>query len=138
MNRPYSGDDGRSDLRHDRDKSSMHSGDSEAYLRSMPIYDLASKGECDTALAVIKAMTEGGDHSIENVLLHETDMHGFTLLHYAVARNSLNLVTYLLEKGADIGPDKMGRWPSTIAEMCEVNEAIIDLIADAEAALGEV
>lgn len=55
-----------------------------------------------------------------------------TLLHIAIGRNHLDLVRLLLNHGAAIVTDGQGRWPSTIAELCEVDPEICDLIADAE------
>jgi ankyrin repeat protein len=58
---------------------------------------------------------------------------GLSPLHIAVGRNHLDLVKLLLKFGASITPDRQGRWPSTIAELCEVDEEICDLIVGAEA-----
>jgi hypothetical protein len=55
------------------------------------------------------------------------------LLHIAIGRNHLDLVRFLLDHGAIIETDGQGRWPSTVAEICEVDSEICDLVADAEA-----
>lgn len=60
------------------------------------------------------------------------DTTGLSALHIAIGRNHLELVQFLLDRGASVAPDRHGRWPSTIAELCEVDGQICDLIADAE------
>lgn len=66
------------------------------------------------------------------------DTTGLSPLHIAIGRNHLDLVRFLLDQGATIAPDRQGRWPSTIAELCEVDEQICDLIVEAEARVGGV
>ena len=70
----------------------------------------------------------------QNVPLDSFDEEtGFTALHIAVGRDQLKLAQYLVERGAAFLPDKKGRMPSTIAEECEVSDAMCDFIAEAEA-----
>lgn len=57
---------------------------------------------------------------------------GMTELHIAVGDNRLDLVRSLVERGAWFFPDKEGRWPSTIALICEVDEELIDYITQEE------
>ena len=58
---------------------------------------------------------------------------GMSALHIAVGRNNLELTKLLVERGASFFPDRQGRWPSTIAAMCEVSDDLCDYIAEAEA-----
>jgi ankyrin repeat protein len=62
---------------------------------------------------------------------------GLPLLHYAVGRNRVEIVRFLLEKGAKVTPDRNGRWPSILALQCECDDAILDLIEQAESAIAE-
>jgi uncharacterized protein len=59
---------------------------------------------------------------------------GMTALHWAVGCNHLELVRFLVERGASFVPDKQGRMPTTIAAECEVSEELCDFIVEAEAA----
>jgi ankyrin repeat protein len=59
---------------------------------------------------------------------------GMTALHWAVGCNHLELVRFLVERGALFVPDKQGRMPTTIAAECEVSEELCDFIVEAEAA----
>lgn len=62
------------------------------------------------------------------------DRTGLTALHLAVGTNNLALVKYLLEiAGADLVPDKSGRWPTVIAAECCVSEELCDYIVEEEA-----
>lgn len=63
---------------------------------------------------------------------------GLPMLHMAVGLNHKDIVKFMLENGAKVTPDRNGRWPSTVAELCEVDGEICDMISDAEAALGDV
>lgn len=68
------------------------------------------------------------------VPLETTDkVTGMTALHWAVGCNHLELVRFLVERGASFVPDKQGRMPTTIAAECEVSEELCDFIAEAEA-----
>jgi ankyrin repeat protein len=82
--------------------------------------------------AAKQSLTQGADI---NAVDPDT---GLSPLHIAIGRNHLELVNMLLDKGAVVGPDRQGRWPSTIAELCEASEEICDRIVDAEAAIGDV
>ena len=57
---------------------------------------------------------------------------GLPLLHYAVGRNRKHIVRILLERGATVGPDAHGRWPSILALQCECDDEICDMIEAAE------
>ncbi|MGB3539103.1 MAG: ankyrin repeat domain-containing protein [Mesorhizobium sp.] len=63
---------------------------------------------------------------------------GLAALHIAVGRNDLAMVKFLVERGASFFADRRGRWPSTIASLCEVSEELCDYIADAEAGAEDV
>lgn len=58
---------------------------------------------------------------------------GLTALHYAIGRNQLAATRFLAEKGATFGPDRQGRWPSTIAGLCEVDGELCDFVSSEEA-----
>jgi hypothetical protein len=57
---------------------------------------------------------------------------GMSPLHVAAGTNQLDVVRLLVEAGATFFPDNHGRWPSTIALICEADEALIDFIVQAE------
>ena len=60
---------------------------------------------------------------------------GLTALHLAVGTNNLTLTRYLVEDcGARFGPDRFGRWPTSVAAHCRVAEPLCDYIVEAEAA----
>jgi hypothetical protein len=63
---------------------------------------------------------------------------GLPMLHMAVGLNHKDIVRFMLENGAKVTPDRNGRWPSTVAALCEVDGEICDMVSDAEAALGDV
>jgi ankyrin repeat protein len=63
---------------------------------------------------------------------------GLPMLHMAVGLNHKDIVKFMLENGAKVTPDRNGRWPSTVAALCESDGEICDMISDAEAALGDV
>lgn len=59
---------------------------------------------------------------------------GLTALHIAAGTNNLFLAVRLVEQfEASFLQDGFGRFPSTVAVECGVNEKLIDYIADAEA-----
>jgi hypothetical protein len=58
-----------------------------------------------------------------------------TLPHFAVGFNRAHIVRFLIDKGAKIGPDSHGRWPSILALECECDDEIIDMIEEADAKL---
>jgi ankyrin repeat protein len=88
------------------------------------LFDSSYSGD---VAAFQRHLNEGADiNAVENTT-------GLSSLHIAIGRNHLNLVRFLLDHGASIAPDRQGRGPSTIAELCEADEQICDLIADAEA-----
>jgi hypothetical protein len=59
---------------------------------------------------------------------------GLTALHLAVGTNNLALVKYLLETaGAELVPDRSGRWPTLIAAQCYASEELCDYIVEQEA-----
>jgi ankyrin repeat protein len=61
---------------------------------------------------------------------------GLTALHLAVGTNNLQLVKYLLETaGAELVPDRSGRWPTVIAAECCAGEELCDYIVEQEAKL---
>jgi hypothetical protein len=57
---------------------------------------------------------------------------GMSQLHIAAGTNRLDKVRSLVEAGARFFPDNEGRWPSTIAVICETDEELIDYIIAAE------
>jgi hypothetical protein len=61
---------------------------------------------------------------------------GLAALHLAVGTNNLALVKYLIETaGAEIVPDRSGRWPTVIAAECSAGEELCDYIVEQEAKL---
>lgn len=61
---------------------------------------------------------------------------GLNALHLAVGTNNLLLVKYLLETaGAELVPDRSGRWPTVIAAECSADEELCDYIVEQEAKL---
>jgi plasmid stability protein len=59
---------------------------------------------------------------------------GLAALHIAVGTNQLALVRALIEEwGANIGPDRRGRWPSVIAARSRVDDDLSDYVVEAEA-----
>lgn len=87
----------------------------------------------------IRAVYRGDLEAIRGILdsgypIDEIDLlTGMAALHVAVGRNDLAMVKFLVERGASFFADSHGRWPSTIASLCEVSEELCDYIADAEA-----
>jgi hypothetical protein len=65
---------------------------------------------------------------------------GLAALHIAVGTNNLSLAREVIEEwGAQIGPDRRGRWPTVIAARCRVDDELADYIVEAEAkALSEL
>jgi uncharacterized protein len=53
-------------------------------------------------------------------------------LHIAVGKNSIGRVRWLVGRGAKFFPDKEGRWPSTIAALMEVDDNLLDYVAEME------
>lgn len=79
-------------------------------------------------ISQISMMLDGGS-SIDTIH-HAT---GMSALHIAVGRNNLELTKLLVERGASFFADKQGRWPSSIAALCEVSEELCDYVAESEA-----
>lgn len=93
------------------------------------LYRFAHDGDLD---GVQQAVAQGANVNLWH------DQTGLTALHFAVGTNNLALVKYLLETaGAEIVPDRSGRWPTVIAAECRVDEAMADYIVEKEAALLE-
>ena len=92
----------------------------------------------------IRAAYRGDQNELESLLdsgyqVDKIDrLTGMAALHMAVGRNDLAMVKFLVEKGASFFPDRHGRWPSTIASLCEVSEELCDFIAEAEARVESV
>jgi co-chaperonin GroES (HSP10) len=61
-------------------------------------------------------------------------MAALPLFHLVIGRNHLEATKLLIEYGVTFRPDMYGRWPSTIAAICEVSEELCDLVVEAEAA----
>jgi ankyrin repeat protein len=57
-----------------------------------------------------------------------------TALHMAVAGDHIDIVRFLVDRGASFRPDGKGRMPTTIAALCEVSADLCDYIVEAEAA----
>jgi hypothetical protein len=67
-------------------------------------------------------------------LLAQTDPRtGLRALHIAIGRNNLEMTKLLTVSGARYVPDGMGRMPSTIAELCEVDDELLDYVLEKEA-----
>src|SRR5271167_3851947 len=58
---------------------------------------------------------------------------GMSALHVAAGINRMDLVVNLVRAGARFFPDKEGRWPSTLALICEADEELITYIIEEEA-----
>ncbi len=59
---------------------------------------------------------------------------GLTALHLAVGTNNYALTVYLIEKyGARFGPDRFGRWPTSIAAHYCAAGKLCDYIVEQEA-----
>jgi ankyrin repeat protein len=80
----------------------------------------------------VKAALEAGQ-DIEAV--HE--LTGLSAIHFAIGRNLYELTKFLVAQGATIKPDRDGRWPSTIAELCEVDIRLLDFVVDEESKVEE-
>lgn len=79
-------------------------------------------------LSAFKEMVCGGVHALNAV-----DEDGRTALHWACDRNQLNMITYLLEAGAQVNvQDSEGATPLWYAVNCEYEEAMV-LLLDAGA-----
>ncbi|CAH1666191.1 Ankyrin repeat domain-containing protein [Hyphomicrobiales bacterium] len=77
--------------------------------------------------AVIAALEDGAN---VNAMDPAT---GLSALHIAVGTNNLALTQILIEDWeATLGPDAKGRWPTMIAAVCRVDEALSDYIVEAE------
>ena len=57
---------------------------------------------------------------------------GMSELHIAVGTNQFDRVRTLVASGARFFPDREGRWPSTIAAICEVDEDLMDFVLECE------
>ena len=58
---------------------------------------------------------------------------GLSALHIAVGQNDLPLCRFLIEEcGAKFFADRFGRWPTLIAAECQVDEELLDYIANKE------
>ncbi len=57
---------------------------------------------------------------------------GMSALHIAVGQNDLLRVRSLVQRGAKFFPDHEGRWPSTIAALMEVDDDLLDYVAETE------
>lgn len=90
------------------------------------LIDIAYFGDVRDAERQLK---EGADINVVD------EATGLSPLHIAIGRNHLDLVKFLLQHGAIVRSDRQGRWPSTIAELCEVDAEICDVVVDAESAV---
>lgn len=97
----------------------------EAATRSIDIlFKAADRGD----IVMVKEVLDTGA-DIDAI----DDATGLSALHFAIGRNHFELTKLLLDRGATFRPDRRGRWPSTIAELCEVDEELLDLVVEAEA-----
>ena len=71
-------------------------------------------------------------YNIKQIISEIDPMTGLTALHIAIGRNDLSLTKLLVEAGAAFSPDKQGRWPSTIAALMEVDDELLDYVAEME------
>lgn len=82
--------------------------------------------------AVVDALEQGADVATA----HEAT--GLTALHIAAGTDNLSLARILVEDwNAPFGPDRFGRWPTTVAAECRAGEALCDYIVEQEAAFLE-
>ena len=96
------------------------------------LFDLHNAAYSGSLEKVRRALSNGADVNA----WHERT--GLTALHLAVGTNNLELVKYLLETaGAELVPDKSGRWPTVIAAQCYASEDLCDYIVEQEAKLQE-
>ncbi len=105
-------------------ESLAHLTDADFRLPSQRAIRAAYRGD----LNAIKAILDSG-YQIDQI----DRLTGMAVLHMAIGRNDLAMVKFLVERGASFFADRHGRWPSTIASLCEVSEELCDYIADAEA-----
>jgi hypothetical protein len=86
-------------------------------------FKAAYKGDIE---GVAAALAAGQD--IEAV--HE--MTGLSAIHYAIGGNHFELTKFLVAQGATMKPDTDGRWPTTLAALCEVDMELCDFVCDEE------
>lgn len=78
--------------------------------------------------AVAECLAQGADIATAH------EQTGLTALHIAAGTNNLALARMLIEDwSAPFGPDRFGRWPTTIAAECRAGEALCDYIVEQEA-----
>jgi hypothetical protein len=76
----------------------------------------------------VAALADGADVAA----VHEET--GLTALHIAAGTDNLMLARVLIEDwNAPFGPDRFGRWPTTVAAECEAGEELCDYIVAQEA-----
>jgi ankyrin repeat protein len=71
-------------------------------------------------------------YNIKQIIREVDPVTGLTALHIAIGRNDLSLTKLLVQAGAAFCPDKQGRMPSTIAALMEVNDELLDYVAEME------
>lgn len=91
--------------------------------------------------ALLDAVYEGDSAEVKKLIAAGADVNarhpetGLTPLHLAVGTNNLALTYYLIEKcGARFGPDRFGRWPTSIAARYRAAGKLCDYIVEQEAA----
>lgn len=94
--------------------------------------------------ALLDAVYGGETEEVERLIAGGADANarhpdtGLTALHLAVGTDNLALTRYLIEQcGARFGPDRFGRWPTSIAAHCRVAAKLCDYIVQQEAAAME-
>lgn len=103
------------------------------------------KGTADPATAKVQgdlyqSAYMGNSQGVRQALANGANVNGWqeqtglTALHLAVGTNNFGLVKYLIETaGAEIVPDRSGRWPTVIAAECCAGEELCDYIVEQEA-----
>jgi hypothetical protein len=101
--------------------------DRTLYRSLSGLLEYAWLGEIDKARSIV------GDRTVGKQFLNAIDsLTGMNALHIAVGRDNLAMARLLVEAGIAFIPDNEGRFPSTIAAICEVSDELNDYIVEAE------
>lgn len=107
-------------------KPSMYAGPAMIPQSTAPDRPAIIDAVCATNIPRIEALANSPARDMTDPVT------GMSALHLAVGFNQFEIVKILVEAGAKFFPDKEGRWPSTMAVICEVDEELMDYIAEEE------